>query len=163
MFQLMVSENNSTLTLKFLTRQFQIAELSNSHVHIRDKENVNKIINKMIQDGASKLQVWKPHSHTMFNPAQCIQCINEAIHMLLMHGFVTLNILVLGHLTLCYLKYACSAPLNFCWFFSKSIFFEKLFQEYHQSVKQFGSTSSPTVCRAWFGSKLFAKVISKWN
>ena len=38
--------------------------------------------------------------------------------------------------------------------FSKSTFFEKFFQKYHQSVKQFGSRSGPT-----FLSKLFAKVI----
>ena len=40
-------------------------------------------------------------------------------------------------------------------------FFEIFFQEYHQSVKQFGSRSGPTFCRAWSGSKLFAKVISR--
>ena len=38
---------------------------------------------------------------------------------------------------------------------------EKLFQEYHQSVNQFGSRSGPTLCRAWSGSKLFVKVISR--
>ena len=32
--------------------------------------------------------------------------------------------------------------------FFKSNFFEKLFQEYHQSVKQFGSRSGPTFCQA---------------
>ena len=31
----------------------------------------------------------------------------------------------------------------------------------HQSVKQFGSRSGTTSCRAWSGSKLFAKVISR--
>ena len=41
--------------------------------------------------------------------------------------------------------------------------FEKFFQEYHQSVKQFGSGSGPTFCRAWSGSKLFAKFISRWQ
>ena len=40
--------------------------------------------------------------------------------------------------------------LLFADFFSKSTFFSKFFQQYHQIVKQFGS-----------GSKLFAKVISK--
>ena len=38
---------------------------------------------------------------------------------------------------------------------------EKIFQEYHQSVKQFGSRSGPTFCRARSGSKLFAKIISR--
>ena len=44
------------------------------------------------------------------------------------------------------------------WFFSKSTLKKKFFQEYHQSVKQFGSRSSLTFCQAWSGSKLFAKV-----
>ena len=53
--------------------------------------------------------------------------------------------------------------LLFCrsWFFSKSSFFEKFFQEYHLSVKQIGFRSGPTYCRAWSGSKLFSKVISR--
>ena len=48
--------------------------------------------------------------------------------------------------------------------FNFSFFFKKIFQEYHQSVKQFGSRSGPTgptFCPAWSGSKLFAKVISR--
>ena len=38
----------------------------------------------------------------------------------------------------------------FCFlhFFFKIKFFEKFFQEYYQSVKQFGSRSGPTFCRA---------------
>ena len=40
-------------------------------------------------------------------------------------------------------------------------FSEKSFQEYDQSVKQFGSRSGQTFCRALPGSKLFAKVISR--
>ena len=50
-----------------------------------------------------------------------------------------------------------------CWsadFFQNS-HFEKIFQEYHQSVKQFRSRSGPTFWRAWSGSKLFTKVISR--
>ena len=35
--------------------------------------------------------------------------------------------------------------------------------QYHQGVKQFGSRSGPTLCRAWSGSKLFAKDISRWQ
>ena len=37
--------------------------------------------------------------------------------------------------------------------FFKINFFEKFFQDYHQSIKQFGSRSGPTF---WSGSKLFA-------
>ena len=44
--------------------------------------------------------------------------------------------------------------------FFKINLFKKFFQEYYQSVKQFGSRSGPTDCRSWSGSKLFAKVIS---
>ena len=47
-----------------------------------------------------------------------------------------------------------------CWCFSNSTF-QKFFQEYHASVKQFGSRSGSTLCRAWSGSKLFAKAISR--
>ena len=52
-----------------------------------------------------------------------------------------------------------------CWFFFKIIFFEKLFQGYHQSFKQFGYRPQPglTFCPAWSGSKLFAKVIRVCN
>ena len=55
---------------------------------------------------------------------------------------------------------------NFCaifviWLF-KIKFFKKLFQEHYQSVKQFGCRSGPTFCQSWSGSKLFAKVISRW-
>ena len=46
-------------------------------------------------------------------------------------------------------------------FFLKINFFEKFFQEYHQGVKQFVFRSGPTFCRAWSGSKGFAKVISR--
>ena len=51
----------------------------------------------------------------------------------------------------------------FCWLFSKINFFKKFFQEHCQSVKQFGSRSVPTFCWSWSGSKLFAKVISRWQ
>ena len=47
--------------------------------------------------------------------------------------------------------------------FFKINFSKIISQEYHQSVKQFGSRSDPTFCRAWSGSKLFAKVISRWH
>ena len=52
-----------------------------------------------------------------------------------------------------------------CRFFFKLtfFFFKKIFQQYHQSVKQFGSRSGQTFCRAWSGSKLFANVFSRWQ
>ena len=50
----------------------------------------------------------------------------------------------------------CCLPLTFF----KMIFFKKFFREYHQSVKQCGLRSGLTCCQSWFGSKLFAKVIS---
>ena len=40
-------------------------------------------------------------------------------------------------------------------------FFKKLFQEYYQSVQQFGSRSGLTYSQTWSWSKLFAKVISR--
>ena len=66
------------------------------------------------------------------------------------------------HLALCLLGY-------FSWFLSSADFFfkikfiEKFFQEYQLGVKLLGSRSSLTKCRAWSGSKLFAKVISRWQ
>ena len=51
----------------------------------------------------------------------------------------------------------CCRLLNFF----KINFLKKLFQQYHQGVKQFGSRSGPTGCRSWSGSKLFVKVISR--
>ena len=74
-----------------------------------------------------------------------------------------------SYLTLCTLGYF--ACFFFCrlWIFSLLFFFfffliklyKKSFGIYHQSVKQFGSRSGPMFCRAWSGSKLFAKVISR--
>ena len=43
------------------------------------------------------------------------------------------------------------------------IFFKEFLHELYQSVKWFGSISGPTFYRFWSGSKLFAKVISKWQ
>ena len=40
-------------------------------------------------------------------------------------------------------------------------FYKKIFQEHCQSVKQFGSRSVQTLCLAWYGSKLFAKITSR--
>ena len=48
-----------------------------------------------------------------------------------------------------------------CWFFSKSTFPKEIFQECNQSVKQFWFRSGRMLCRAWSGSKLFTKVISR--
>ena len=48
-------------------------------------------------------------------------------------------------------------------FYLKLTFSKNIFQEYHQSVKQFGSRSGLTFCRVWSGSILFAKVISRWQ
>ena len=48
-----------------------------------------------------------------------------------------------------------------CWIFSKSIFKKKILQEYHYSIKLFGSRSGLTFCQAWSGSKLIANVISR--
>ena len=49
-------------------------------------------------------------------------------------------------------------------FFFKINFSKKIFQEDHQIVKQFGSRSeAPTFFWAWSGSKLFAKIVSRWQ
>ena len=45
--------------------------------------------------------------------------------------------------------------------FHNQLFRKFFFQEYNQSVKQFVSRSGPTFSWAWFGSKLFSKVIRK--
>ena len=47
--------------------------------------------------------------------------------------------------------------------FHKIKVFKLIFQEYHQSVKQFWSRSDLTFFQAWSGSKLFAKNISRWQ
>ena len=44
----------------------------------------------------------------------------------------------------------CLSSADFFFFF-KLNFYEKLFQEYHQSVKHFGPRSGPTFCRADLG------------
>ena len=40
-------------------------------------------------------------------------------------------------------------------------FSKKFIQEHNQSVKQFGSRSGPTFCRAWSGSNQFVKVFRR--
>ena len=50
-----------------------------------------------------------------------------------------------------------------CWFFLKSIFLKNSFRNTNQSVKQFGPRSGLTYCQAWYASKLFVKVISRWH
>ena len=42
--------------------------------------------------------------------------------------------------------------------FFKISFFEKIFQEYHQSIKQFGSRSGPTFCRPDLGPNCLQKL-----
>ena len=53
--------------------------------------------------------------------------------------------------------------LSYEYFFFKITFQnkKKIFQEYHKSVEEFWSRSGPIFCRAWSGSKLFAKVIRR--
>ena len=69
----------------------------------------------------------------------------------------SLNLL---NLTLCMLgKFACFFVI--CGLFLKLTFSKKIFQEYHQCVQQFGSRSGPTFSRAYSGSKLLSKVISR--
>ena len=60
-------------------------------------------------------------------------------HFTIIMPYFALNLCILGN-------FAC-----FCCrllIFFKINFFEKFFPEYHQSVKQFGSRSGPTFCRA---------------
>ena len=45
----------------------------------------------------------------------------------------------------------------------KISFFKNFFQEHYQSIERFGSRSGPTFCQCWSGSKLFVKVISRWQ
>ena len=59
--------------------------------------------------------------------------------------------------------FCCRLLTFFQWLFFKLKFFKKFFQEHYQSVKQLGSRSVPTFCLPWFESKLFAKVISRWQ
>ena len=58
--------------------------------------------------------------------------------------------------TLCMLgKFACFFYRLLIFF--KINFFQKFFQEYHKSVKQFESRAGPTFCRAWSGYKTVCK------
>ena len=61
----------------------------------------------------------------------------------------------------------CSSPTEFscfyvvCWIVSKSTYSKNSFGNTIGVSKQFGSRLGPTLCRAWSGSKLFAKVIRR--
>ena len=69
--------------------------------------------------------------------------------------------------------YRLDAELFACWTFCLLLlllllflsvinsFKTRIFHEYHQSVKQFGSRSGPTVSSSRSGSKLFPKVVSR--
>ena len=46
-----------------------------------------------------------------------------------------------------------------CWYFFKINFWEKFFQEYHQSVKKFGSRSGPMFCQSWSVCKCYQQTI----
>ena len=50
--------------------------------------------------------------------------------------------------------------LSVFFFFSTSKFSKKFFQEYHKSVKQFGSRSGSNFCQSWPGSKRFATTLA---
>ena len=86
--------------------------------------------------------------------------------IILLLGLDTPDILCLfqHHLALCMMG---NLSCFFLWifFFLNQLFQKKkkIFQEYYQSVKQFGFRAGPTFCRAWSGSKLFANVISRWQ
>ena len=56
----------------------------------------------------------------------------------------------------------CTLFFVICWYFSKPLFSKNYFRN-TTSVKHFGSRSGPTCCRSWYGSKLFAKIISRWQ
>ena len=65
-----------------------------------------------------------------------------------------------------YLRKSEFEQLLYCFYYSFTLYYCAIFYcldagffQYHRGVKQFGSRSGPTFCRAWSGSKLFAKVI----
>ena len=65
-------------------------------------------------------------------------------------------------ITICMLgNFACIFVVCGFFFIFLNNFFKNIYREYYQSVKQFGSGSGPTFCRAWSGSKRFAEVISR--
>lgn len=51
--------------MKMLTSLNDIKELSNSNVHIRDKEELLRKINQIICDGHEKLQIVTDFDHTL--------------------------------------------------------------------------------------------------
>ena len=57
-------------------------------------------------------------------------------------------------------NFACFFVICGFFFLIKMNFFKNILLEYHQSIKQFGIRSGPT---HWSGSKLFAKVVSRWK
>ena len=59
---------------------------------------------------------------------------------------IGISLRLIIHLTLCMLgNFACFLSVDF---FLNLLFQKKICQEYHQTVKQFGSRSGPTFCRA---------------
>ena len=52
---------------------------------------------------------------------------------------------------------------QFLWGHSSHVCDISCFQTIRECIKQFGSRSGPTFFQAWSGSKLFAKVISRWQ
>ena len=101
-----------------------------------------------------------------------------ALYGLIFHAFCRLRIfskstfreILSGILSKCQTVLIQIRPDKICYFhnnflssadFFKITLLENFFQQYHQSVKKFGSRPGPTFCRVLSGFKLFAIVISE--
>ena len=74
-----------------------------------------------------------------------------------------------AHTAICHCSHLLlKCRVEYCFYYSFTLYYCAIFYsldtgffQYHQGVKQFGSRSGPTFCLAWYGSKLFAKDISR--
>ena len=76
-----------------------------------------------------------------------------SVHLKTRNALIVFNSLHAGYIFTCFV-----IMLTF-----QYSLFQKIVQEHYQSVKRFGSRSGPTFCRSWSESKLFAKVVSRWQ
>ena len=88
------------------------------------------------REGFTEHSVDSLGSESLLGPCLTVHCSHIMVHLDKSHEF----------LTLCLLSNFASFFV-ICGFFLIN-FYKKIFEKYHQCVKQFGSRSGPTFCRA---------------
>ena len=93
----------------------------------------------------------------------CLQLIQAALILDIVSKYLYTTAVLIDWIPIVYLICMLGNFVCFCCrllIFFRINFFKQFFQEYHQSVKQLGSSSGLKFCWVWSGSILFTKIIS---